>query len=344
MFIETRVITPIEEINLANIAKAIEHGSSELRPTLMDMDSAPAEVNFIVIPGTDIRLYDSDIVKISNKPATKWIVHLGWYIFQDVQNYGWYFVSIKDGEVLPVTVVDLTLCTLVTTKTQGSEVYDGKVVNYTRPFTVADAEIIKRAFITVETPEQRDNLDPKKLVNGKMVRVNNVGGAVGYYAWNESTKSWDKVDWGSGSGIPEIIGTTQQPIILSLLDEGLYRVKGTYKISPTYPMITLTPIDHIVFVAKDSEPITIKVITDSMITDYEVTGEDVTFVNNYATYKYVSDNYATILYVDTKVAALEAQIEQIIETFHDKVVEIVDERMNETLDNIPEEYINNLFE
>ena len=272
--ISDRAILPLEDINLTDITKEVEQGTTELRPTLKDIDTTPAESKFIVIPGTDIRLYDGDIVKMSNKPNIKWIAHTGWYIYDDVQNYGWYFVSIKNGEILPISIVDLTLCSLVTLKTQGSGVYDGKTVNYTRPFTVADAEILNRSFITLDTLEQRDNLDRKKLINGKMVRVNSDEGPAQYYAWNAETQTWEFLEV---FGIPELVGLSQQPIILSELDAGLYRVKGTYKISPTYDMITLTPIDHIVFVA-DNGDIDIKVITESTITDYVVSGNDVIFV------------------------------------------------------------------
>jgi len=338
-----RTIIPVDQINIEEITKDIEQGTSELRPTLKDMDAAPAEVNFIVIPGTDIRLYDGDIVKISNKPRVKWVVHLGWFIYQDVQNFGWYFVSIKNGEILPVSAIDLTLCTLVTAKTQGSGIEDGKVVNYTRPFTLEDAQTLNRTFITLDTIEQRDNIDPKHLVNGRIVRINDVGGASAYYIWNASTKEWDVFEDFSIKGIPEVIGTNENPIILAELEPGLYRVKGVYKISADYPTITFTTIDHLAFV-NDDDDVDIKVITESTITDYIVEGGNVTFVNNYATYQYLQDNYATIQYVDAEIAVLEAEISQIISEFHDKVVEIVYECLNDALDNIHEDYINGLFD
>ena len=340
--IADRTIIPVDQVNIEDITKDVEQGTSELRPTLKDMDTTPAEVNFIVIPGTDIRLYDGDIVKISNKPRVKWIVHLGWFIYQDVQNFGWYFVSIKNGEVLPVSVIDLTLCTLVTNKVQGSIREAGKVVNYTRPFTLNDAETLNRTFISLDTIEQRDNIDHKYLINGRIVRINDVGGASAYYIWNADTQSWDVFEDFSIKGIPEVVGTSEQPIILSELEPGLYRVKGVYKIAPEYEMITLATIDHLAFISPDDEA-DIKVITESTITDYIVEDDDVTFVNNYATYQYLSDNYVTYQYVDSKFAVLEAQISEIILTFHDKVVEIVYECLNDALDNISETYINNLF-
>ena len=338
--ISDKSIVPMELVDILTISKDTQQATSEYRPTLQDMDTPNPVNNYLVIPGTNIRLYDGDIIKISNKPRLKWIVHLGWFIYQEVQNFGWYFESIKNGEILPASIIDLTLCTLVTSKTQGSETYDGKVVNYTRPFTVADAVTLNRTFITLETIEQRDNLDKEKLVNGRLVRVNDVGGVPVYYSWNAETESWEKVDFGGGGegGIPEVVGTTAHPIILSQLGPGLYRVKGTYKISPTYEMITMTAIDHIAFVSDDDDT-QIKVITDSYLTDYEVTDGDVTFVNNYATYRYLEDNYATKIYVDNKIAVIEAEISELITTFRDKVLEI----LQDVLGSISETYTNNLF-
>jgi len=163
---------------------------------------------FIYCKSTDIRFYEGDIVILKNKPKVKWIVHHGWFIFGGVQNFDWYLSSITKGETLPVSNIDLTLLTLATTRTVGSELYDGKTVNYTRPFTDNDADAIARSFITVDTVEQRDNLDPKTLVNGKIVRVNNFGGDATYYAWNENTKAWDLVDFGGGGGSGVYYDTT----------------------------------------------------------------------------------------------------------------------------------------
>lgn len=334
-------VIPAEDINLSEVSKSTDQGTSEYRPTLKDIDTAPAESKFIVIPGTDVRLYDGDIVKISNKPRIKWVVHSGWYIYDDVQNYGWYFVSIKDGSILPVSAVDLTLCTLETVKTQGSGIADGKVVNYTRPFTIADAEILNRTFITLDTIEQRDNIDPKKLIDGKMVRVNNEEGPACYYVWHADTQTWEFLE---NFGIPSVIGTTENPVILSELEFGLYRVKGTYKISPNHPTVYITAIDHLAFVAEgNDDDINIKVVTEHNITDYIVEDNDVIFFTIYATQQYVDDNFATKIYVDDKIAVIEAQISAIISEFHDKVMEIVYEVLNIALNGIEEEYIDNLF-
>ena len=333
--IADRTILPISLVDISTITKEVYQGTSELRPTLADMDTIPAEPNYIVIPDTDIRLYESDIITISNRPG-KWIIHRGWYIFQDVQNFGWYFEAIKDGEILPVSIIDLQLCTLVTVKTQGSEQYDGRVVNYTRPFTKSDAEVLNRTFITVETIEQRDNLDKHKLVNGRIVRVNDAGGVVVYYAWNAATHTWDKVDFGgggSGSGIPELVGTEDNPIVLSGVPEGLYRVIGVYKICSGSTDTITTDIHHLAFINNTGETILIKVVTESDIQDYSVLRGIITFSNIYATERYVDD----------KITVLEQQISEIISELMRDLPNIIDERVSEIMRPIPESFIRGLF-
>ena len=320
--LEDRAIIPLDAIDITQIVKEELLGTSELRPTLQDMDAIPAVDNFIVIPGTDIRLYDNDIIKIDTYPGLKWVVHFGWYIYQEAQSFGWYFVSIKDGTILPASIIDLTLCSLDVLKTQGSELYDGKVVNYTRPFTDADAEVLRRSFITVDTIEQRNNLDRQKLINGKLVRVNDVGGTAGYYYWDAEQQGWFKADFGGSSsgGIPELIGTADHPIILSKIEEGLYRVIGFYQVSPDSELIE-TDIHHLAF-AEGIDPTTIKVITESSIFDYIVTSGHITFSNEYTTKGYVDNLFEDLL----------AQLP-----------DIIDARIADRFEPIPDSFIRALF-
>jgi len=292
-----KTIVPVEQINLQDISKDVVQGTSELRPTLQDMDTKPPEVNYIVIPGTDIRIYDGDIVEISNKGDTKWIVHSGWYIYQDAQHFGWYFVSIIDGAVLPVSAVDLTLVTLAVVKTQGSNRYDGKVVNYTIPFTEYDYETLGRTFITLDNLEQRDNLDPNRLMNGKMVRVNDVGGAPAYYVWDSDKREWVIFEDFSG-GIVQVEGDQFHPVILSKLESGLYGVKGTYIVSPNYDVAVTTDVDHIVIVERGN-PTNIKVMTETDITDYQVSDDSVVLISP----------YASVIYVDTKISEIISELQ-----------------------------------
>lgn len=177
------------------------------------------QVNYIVIPKTNIRLYDGDQVTISNRPHTKWYVHKGWYDKYGVKAFGWYLINDKE-ETLPVETIDLTLCSLVTKKVEGSVYSDGAKTTYSSLYTDYDADMLNRAFISVDTITQRDNLDKNRLTNGKIVRVNDYGGTSRYYAWNETAKQWDDVDFGGGGGSDVFYGTTEywnnQPKIIAI--------------------------------------------------------------------------------------------------------------------------------
>ena len=253
----------------------------------------------ITVPNTNIKLYDGDIVKVSNYPGVKWVVHYGWFIYQNAQNYDWYFSSIKDGTVLPVSAIDLTTVSLATTRTIGSNTNDGKVVNYTTVFTLEDESALHRAFITVDTLDQLHNLNHKNLVDGKMVRVNNAGGVPRYYIWHKDTSEWSILE--DISGIPEREGTPLSPVILSNLPIGIYRVCGTYLICPTTDITITTDVDHLVFVS-GMNLIRIKVITEYDMTDYKVESDRVTS----------SARYVTNDYVDSAVNIIEQQISEII--------------------------------
>ena len=82
--------------------------------------NTPIKYDYLLIPNTDIRLYAGDIVKISTYPRRRWIVQHGWFTYDSIQQYEWYLLCINNNEILPASVIDLTLCSLVTVKTQGS--------------------------------------------------------------------------------------------------------------------------------------------------------------------------------------------------------------------------------
>ena len=337
--ISDKTVLPIEQVDITTISKDEE--TSELKPTLKDMDVKSAEYAYIVIPGTNIRIYEGDYVKISGRPRLKFIAHCGWYIYQGAQNYGWYFEGLKDGEIVPVTTIDLKLCTLTEVKTQGSNKNDGKTVNYTRPFTEADAELLNRTFITLDTIAQRDNLDPTKLINGRIVRINNVGGAPAYYIWNSTTSEWEPIEY--SDSIKRVIGTYDNPVILSELDPDVYLVYGQYKISPNDPTVYITFADILSVINREDEKALIKVIDSKSITDYIVEDESVTLVSIYATTDYIDHTYAKIEYVDSKFDVLEAQIQELIDSLDGRIREIAKEEDRLYSTDIAKSYIDNLF-
>ena len=103
--IADKSIIPYTSVNLADVSKVSQsrsisddsvtetiaaRPSPKLTPPTeadnsvrVESDTAPVILNYLVIPGTDVRIYDGDIIKISNKPKTKWVVHYGWFIYED---------------------------------------------------------------------------------------------------------------------------------------------------------------------------------------------------------------------------------------------------------------------
>ena len=110
--------------------------------------------------------------------------------------------------------------------------------------------------------------------------------------------------------IINLTGTLDEPIMVSELDDGIYRIKGQYKISDLEETIYLSASDIICNVVKNNQNIEIKKITSDNITDYIITNSDI-YKNTYVTEQYLKDkNYTTTSYVDTKIEALELSIKE----------------------------------
>ena len=58
------------------------------------------------------KVYDEDVLSIPDHPETLWIIHNGWYMYQNEPKHGWYFKSIINQEILPVFAVNLSQCSL----------------------------------------------------------------------------------------------------------------------------------------------------------------------------------------------------------------------------------------
>lgn len=314
---------------------------SEDSPKTASIASQQDEHKYIVIPGTNIRLYDGDIVKFTKYPRSKWIVHCGWYILDTKQNFGWYFVGMKNGKILPIGAVDLKTCTLVSTYEQGSVEHAGPETNYTRPFTESDMEILSRSFITLDTLEQRDNLDQTKLIDGKMIRVNDVDGTPEYYIWNAYTKQWELTTF--GDTITRLVGTYTNPIILSELESDTYVIYGEYKISPNDSTTRIATYDILAVVNREEERSYIKIIDDKSIFDYIVEEDDVVLFTQYATTAYIETTYATYDYVDSKIEALEAYIDEVLRVLDERIREIAQEEDRLYSTNMETSFIENLF-
>ena len=288
--VEDQTILEAANVNLNNV-RITESGNAG-----STLDTNEQECKYVVIPGTNIRLYDGDIVTVTKFPNSKFQIYCGWYVYKQVQNYGWYLSELTTGRVYPVNTVDLTTCTLVTTRAQGSTYKSGPELQYTRPFTDSDFEILNRSFITVATIEQRDNLDTSKLIDGRMVRVNDDGGSAGYYIWDAENQTWNPVMF--EDRIQRVVGTYDDPVILSNLDSGVYLVYGQYKVSPNDD-IENTPSDILSIVTSDGTDVYVKTLDGNSIDDYVVdTNGDIVIYTEYATKNYVDERFNNLTAAD----------------------------------------------
>lgn len=143
-------------------------------------------MNHFDVPSTGIRLYDGTIVMLARFPGTKWIVHNGWYSYNNQQFMGWYFCSIPAKVVLPISDQDLNLLTVISNGEESNcppwppcppgPPCPPVPPSPTEPFTSERAEELRRAFITVDTLQDleayKDKSKWEELCDGKIFRVN----------------------------------------------------------------------------------------------------------------------------------------------------------------------------
>ena len=67
----------------------------------------------LMIPNTDMVLYEGSIVILAEYPYSKWIVKHGWYTYRNQQSNGWFFKSITDGTILTLSNVIRETITIV---------------------------------------------------------------------------------------------------------------------------------------------------------------------------------------------------------------------------------------
>ena len=141
----------------------------------------------------------------------------------------------------------------------------------------------------------------------------------------------EQIDYNTLGNRPiiNLVGTLDDPIIVSELYNGIYNIKGQYKISNLIETIYLSASSVIVMVEKDGDITHIKHITTDQITDFFISDNSVTS-HEYITDQYLKDNnYVTADYVDNKIAALEESINEDIKKY---ISDIVDEKFNTLLD------------
>ena len=138
--------------------------------------------------------------------------------------------------------------------------------------------------------------------------------------------------------IINMYGELGNPIVLSELADGVYRINGQYKISETLTTIFSSASNNLFVVEKKDEEVVIKKISSSEIVDYHVDLDGMVSVVRYATTKYLQDNnYTTTDYVDAKIAALNFITQEEVNQYvagivHDTIDAILDERVDAAIE------------
>lgn len=153
-------------------------------------------MNYLTIPSSGVKVFDGDVVMLYRYPGKKWILQDGWYVYNAQQVKGWHFYSIPDGIILPITDSDLQTLSVLSS---GCDKHHNshRPAHPTPPGPPATPEIpshityeLDRAFITVDTIAQRDQLNKRLLPHGKIVCVNNAGDGIKYFRWNQIDQEW----------------------------------------------------------------------------------------------------------------------------------------------------------
>lgn len=151
-------------------------------------------MDYLQVPNSNIKLVDGSVVILARLPNIKCVVHYGWYDYQGVRSIGWYFTFIPTQVVAPVTESDLQSITLVDpSEDEQYPIPPAPWPPYSPAvFSKYDEYLLNSAFISVPTIQTRDDLvtNIPGLPNGKLVRVNNVEGAVKYYSWDAIEQIW----------------------------------------------------------------------------------------------------------------------------------------------------------
>ena len=165
---------------------------------------------YLVIPNTGERIQDGSLVILDRLPNIEWVVHFGFYSYNGHKESGWYLSSVPSQTIMPLFQTDLYMIKVIDKSFPcppfppfppcppippcppcppgpgpGPEVV---------PFTKEDKLNIDRAMITVPDAEARDKLSSEDLIDGKIVRVNDYQGEVGYFEWNSEASEWRKLD------------------------------------------------------------------------------------------------------------------------------------------------------
>lgn len=238
-----------------------------------------------------------------------------------------------------------------------------RLLTYLITETLEPLEIRSRVYVFNSTTEAEEALNKATdTYIGQVVAILDNDKYRGYIVNQKSDKFvvtplWEHpepIDYDTLGNRPiiNLVGTPDSPITVSDLNDGVYKIKGQYKISNLEETVYLSASDVIITVIKNKNGVAIKRITSDDITDYTITDSEIS-KKIYVTDEYLKDNnYTTVSYVDIKIEALKTSIKEDLKTyvqsvindlFNDALDERIDARIGEHIQPTSNDKINNLF-
>lgn len=143
----------------------------------------------IYLPQENLELRDGYIVLLHDYPNVRFLTQMGWRIENNQPVFGWFFVSLLDGAVVPMS----------SSVVEGIEVVatDG---GFPIGVPASACEVLNAsAWVSVDTIEDRNALNNAPLANGKVVRVNDVDGEPKMYVWDAINSVWTEMEGGTSN-------------------------------------------------------------------------------------------------------------------------------------------------
>ena len=180
----------------------------------------------------------------------------------------------------------------------------------------------------------------------------NTGGSFYVTRLSEDAKTL-KYDTLGNRPIDNLDGTLDNPITISDLATGIYKVRGQYKICSSDFTTYISGNDHIFLVNHGDTEISIRKITATDMFNYVVTDGSITSQSAIPTKDWIEkQGYATKTYVDEQIAALDFitkdeisdYVANVIKTTLDPMIDArIETKLNESLNEVEDSDISNLF-
>lgn len=153
--------------------------------------------------------------------------------------------------------------------------------------------------------------------------------------------------------ITSLTGTLEDTIIISSLDIGTYSINGRYKITESDVTVHLNPNYNLFLIDKTEEQITIKIISSTEIINYVIVDDEIVKNDKIITEEFLKEKgYATVSYVDGKIATLDVITKEEAETYISTIVnekfetalnDKIDERIDAKIQSANDDQIASLF-